>query len=176
MDRPPLNKNTKLDDYFAFYWLKEELLQFCRQHQLQTSGSKAELSQRVAAFISGKPIPKAKKTSKIGSMPGTFSRSTVVGVNWRCSQNLRQFFISEIGPGFHFDETMRSLIHQGSGKTLGEIIRIWEESRQKPKGKPQIAPQFEYNRYIREYFQLHAQADFKDAVRAWNEHKTKRKA
>ena len=178
MSRPPLTKQTNPADFLSFYWLKEELVAFLREHQLPTTGSKQELTSRISQFLTtgsvlatAKPSPKSAKVE----MPPTFTRQSIIGTGWRCSQELRAFFEQEIGKHFHFDGIMRDLIHNGSGKTLEEAIEIWQEESRKPRKEKPIAAQFEYNRHMREYFKTHPQATLQEAIQDWETKKAQRR-
>lgn len=176
MTRPILTEHTPADDFASFYWLKEELVTFCRAQGLSTQGSKQELSARIRQFLESgtaqKPVPPAVRKA---AMPGTFTRQSIIAPGWRCSQELRAFFEREIGASFHFDGVMRDFIHHGAGKTLDEAIIAWEAEQKKPQQPKEIAPQFEYNRYIREYFSAHPGAGLDEAIQAWNSYKTSRR-
>lgn len=172
MTRPNLNKEILVDDFARYYWLKEELVDFCRQAGLSTAGSKQELVERVRLFLEtgqGKPAREVKPDSSAKhkvSMPQHFSRQTVICSGWRCSQELRTFFEQEIGRHFHFDEVMRDFIHHGAGKTLQEAITTWQTAQKNPE-KHEIGAQFEYNRHMRNYFQAHPGATMQEALQAW---------
>ena len=178
MTRPKLNQHTTPDDFLSFYWLKEELISFLRDHGLSTSGSKQDLTARISHFLAT-GIPENKLSQKLARqtkiMPGTFTRQSVIGSGWRCSQELRAFFEQEIGTHFHFDGGMRDFIHNGTGKTLDEAMETWEEERRKPAQEKSIASQFEYNRHIREYFKTHPQATLQEAIREWKIKKKERR-
>lgn len=178
MARPKLNLHTQPNDFLSFYWLKEELIVFLREHNLSTTGSKQVLTDRIGQFLStGKPEDKALQTTtkRQGAMPKTFTRQSVIGSGWRCSQEMRAFFEKEIGTHFHFDSVMRDFIHYGVGKTLGEAIEVWQEAQKNPVKEKPIASQFEYNRHIREYFKTHPNANLKEAIRAWKIKKKERR-
>jgi hypothetical protein len=179
MTRPQLTSQLSAEDFRSFYWLKEELVRFCRENGISASGSKEELAARVEAFLSSGNIaanaPHVRVPKAAGQMPQEFQRETVIGTGWRCSQSLRAFFEREIGPHFHFDSVMRDLIKHGAGKTLQETIEVWEAEQRQPKEAQAIAPQFEYNRHIREYFREHPGATLQEAIRAWEEKKAKRR-
>jgi hypothetical protein len=176
MSRPLLTEHTSAHDFASFYWLKEELVAFCRAQGLSTQGSKQELSARIRQFLESgtvqKPTPPATRKA---TMPGAFTRQSVIAPGWRCSQVLRAFFEREIGTGFHFDEVMREFIHHGAGKTLDEAIATWEAAQAGPQQPKEIAPQFEYNRYLREYFSVHPGATLDEAIQAWNSYKAVRR-
>ncbi|MFF1409096.1 DUF6434 domain-containing protein [Streptomyces sp. NPDC058289] len=48
----------------------------------------------------------------------------------RCSQVLREYFVREIGPGFHLDAFMRDYVAQGAGRTLAEAVAHWYATRE----------------------------------------------
>jgi hypothetical protein len=52
MARPPLTKRLPVEDFRSFYWLKAELLEFCRAAGLPTAGSKQALAARIEAWLS----------------------------------------------------------------------------------------------------------------------------
>lgn len=50
-ERPDLNKNLDSITFHSFYYLKEELVQFCRDNNLPVSGGKIELTDRIAHYL-----------------------------------------------------------------------------------------------------------------------------
>jgi len=177
--RPDLIPTLSEEDFRDYYWLKAELVEFCRQQGLPTSGSKREVSERIAHFLKTGEILLASRRSSSrsgGAMPETFTRETVIGSSWRCSQALRAFFEAELGPSFHFNQVMRDFIKDGAGRTLQEAIEAWEEEKRCPKPKGEIAPQFEYMWHMRAYFEENPDGTREDALRAWHEKKARRKS
>ena len=176
MLRSELTHKLSSEDFLDFYWLKKELLGFCRQQNLSTAGSKDELKKRIAHFLAtGEKLKPERKPSKRAAMPDVFTRDTVIGVGWRSSQALRVFFEKEIGPQFHFNGVMRDFIKQGEGKTLQEAIDVWEADRRSP-AKKDIDSQFEYNRHMRAYFEAHPGATRAEALAAWQEKRSGRRS
>lgn len=49
--RPELTSALAASDFRSFYWLKEELIRFCRSQGLNTQGSKQELATRIAHYL-----------------------------------------------------------------------------------------------------------------------------
>lgn len=176
MDRPILTAQTSVEDFRAFYWLKAELTAFCRSAGLSAAGSKQEIADRIAQFLE----TGARETSvqsggrTPGKMPDRFTRETVIGAGWRCSESLRAFFSAETGKPFKFNQVMRDLVNYGQGKTLGEALEIWQAAREAPE-KTEIAPQFEYNRHMRAYYEAHPEATREDAIKAWKQLRSKRR-
>lgn len=69
-ERPMLNKQLDTNTFRDYYYLKEELVAFCRENQLPTSGSKEELTDRIAYFLDTGKVQKAKAKSKKAVMIG----------------------------------------------------------------------------------------------------------
>ena len=177
--RPLLSKCLSVKDFHSFYWLKEELLGFCRENGLSAIGSKKDLESRIETFLLTGSVP--KKPSRVcipkikEQIPKEFRRETIIGHGWRCSQYLRAFFEEEIGHHFRFDGIMRDFIKYGTGKTLQDAIEAWEAGQKGPKAEKEIASQFEYNRHIREFFKEHRGATLREAIEAWKKKKATRR-
>lgn len=175
MSRPPLTPQISVSNFQACYWLKEELVAFCRAVGLSTAGTKQELAARICDYLQQKPITPASRAPKPrGKMPTPLTRATVIDATFRCSQELRRFFEAEIGPNFHFDAFMRDLVKNGQGKTLEQAINAWHAHQQTPKTETEIEAQFEYNRHISQFFKDNPGKTFQDAVAAWKAKKALR--
>lgn len=174
--RPNLTKDISVESFRDYYWLKEELQSFCRENGISASGSKIEISDRIETFLlTGeikKPIRKSKVNKKI-KLQTDLSLDTVITENHRCSQDVRAFFKTVI-PKFHFSTYIQNYFRNNVGQTYRDVINAWyeeEERKKDPSYKKKIAPQFEYNQFIRDFF-----ADPKnqgksreEAIEAWNE-------
>ena len=176
--RPELTRDLNVDDFRNFYWLKGELQTFCRGNGISASGSKIEISDRIAVFLETgkiqKPMRKRNTSTKKVKLE-ELSLDTVITENHRCSQNVRAFFKTVI-PKFHFSTYIQNYFKNNVGKTYRDVVDAWyeeEERKKDPSYKKNIAPQFEYNQFIRDFF-----ADPKnqgksreEAIEAWNETK-----
>ena len=49
--RPKLEKTLDSATFSSFYYLKKELVDFCKENRLSTFGSKAELKNRITLFL-----------------------------------------------------------------------------------------------------------------------------
>lgn len=176
MSRPSLTEKTSAADFRAYYWLKEELTAFCRSAGLSAAGSKQEIAERITRFLeSGTREAAAPSSAKeSGKMPDHFTRQTVIGQGWRCSEPLRAFFSAETGKPFKFNQVMRDLVKHGQGKTLGEALEAWQAANKAPE-RTEIAPQFEYNRHMRAYYEAHPDATREDAINAWKRLRAERR-
>ncbi|MFJ6414549.1 DUF6434 domain-containing protein [Terribacillus saccharophilus] len=178
--RPELTRKTKADAFLDYYWLKEELVQFCRDNELPVSGSKMEITARIESFLLNGLIekPKQKQSCRKKKSKEPLSRSTIITEGHRCSQDVRTFFKQEIGEHFHFSTYIQNYFRANIGKTYEDAINAWHEEetrKQDPGYQKDIAPQFEYNRFIREFFSkpVNKGKTRSQAIEAWNKKKSK---
>ena len=173
--RPNLTKEISINDFKDYYWLKEELQNFCRENGMSASGSKLEISERIETFFMTGEIKKPLRKTRViknEEPQSELSLDTVITENHRCSQDVRAFFKSVI-PKFHFSTYIQNYFKNNIGKTYRDVVDAWyeeEERKKDPSYKKIIAPQFEYNQFIRDFF-----ADPKnqgksreEAIEAWN--------
>lgn len=166
-NRPLLNESLSADTFRDFYWLKSELLVFCRKHGLGTVGTKAELAERIDIYLrTGQHHVVFKSRKQSAQMPDRFSLDSVIGEGWRCTRELRAFFVEYLGPGFRFNAVMRRFIHERPGHTLAEAIAAYQQDKVNPRHK-EIGKQFEYNRFTREFWLKHPDATRADLTAAW---------
>ncbi|MDN4493109.1 DUF6434 domain-containing protein [Ureibacillus aquaedulcis] len=174
--RPKLTKEITIQNFNDFYWLKEELQTFCRENGLSASGSKNDISARIEIFLrtgeSTKPIRKTRANKKLEPQV-TLSLDTIITENHRCSQDVRAFFKSVI-PKFHFSTYIQDYFKNNVGKTYRDVVDAWYEEAERikdPSYKKDIAPQFEYNQFIRYFFAdpTNQSKSREEAINAWNE-------
>ncbi|KAA0965711.1 cytoplasmic protein [Sporosarcina sp. ANT_H38] len=174
--RPKLTKNSNVQEFKDFYWLKEELQLYCRENGISSTGSKMEISDRIELFLRTGEITKPLRNSKVKKILYTqneLNLETFITENHRCSQNVRAFFKIAINSKFHFSTYIQNYIKKNVGKTYRDVVIAWyeEEDRKKaPSYKKKIGPQFEYNQFTSDFF-----ADSKnkgksrqEAIDAWN--------
>ena len=72
-ERPKLNKELDAATFRSFYYLKQELADFCKENGLPTSGSNAELTDRIAYFLDTGNVLKFSAERKAAINIGTLS-------------------------------------------------------------------------------------------------------
>lgn len=176
MKRFPLNDNLSAQDFQAYYWLKEELSAFCKTKGIDRSGGKLALSNRVLKFLASGCIvtstdeSKRRPVSKFDWNKEILTMETVITDNYKNSENVRSFFIRQIGPHFHFNVVFMKWAKHNIGNTLQEAIKEWNrlyELRKDKKHKTTIESQFEYNKYMRAFLADNPGKSSKDAMRYW---------
>lgn len=172
--RPLLTKDIPLNDFLHYYWLKEELQQFCRAHGLSPSGSKIDITNRIHVYLQTGEIikPVRNRAAKQSPAETNLSLDTVIVDGHRCSQHVRHFFKQHI-PNFHFSTYIQQYFKENIGKTYRDVVDAWHEEQQKlkyPTFKKQLAPQFKYNQFMRDFFSdtVNEGKTKSDAIAAWN--------
>lgn len=180
-ERPELNSEISVEEFRSFYWLKEELVAFCRSNGMSSQGGKIEIADRIEIFLStGKINPRPGKpsvTSRFDWKAESLSRKTVITDNYQNTENVRNFFKQEIGSSFKFNVVFMNWMKANTGKTLGDATEQWKTiaiRKTNPDKQKEIAPQFEYNRYIRDFIKDNPGLSREEAIKCWNLKKQKR--
>ena len=169
MTRPLLSVDLSSDEFRQYYFLKEELKDFCRSEGLKVSGSKSDLEKRIIYYLdTGKSLPlhSAKKNTSKNSKKD-IGLDTEIGEDFRCSEDKREFFESQIGKGFKFKVKFQKWLKSNPQKTYKDAIDAYFEI-QSSKEKTKIGEQFQYNQYIRDFFKDNEDMILNDAIKCWN--------
>lgn len=167
---PALARRLDSGTFRDYYYLKEELTAFCRENGLPVSGGKAELTERIAAFLeTGQIPPVTKERPAKGKRPDAeITPDSVIEPDLVCSERHRAFFKAHIGRGFSFCVAFQKWLKANSGKTYRDAIDAYRAIMAgKKKGRTEIGRQFEYNAYIRDFFAENAGRTLADAIRCW---------
>ena len=175
MTRPKLDENISIENFQNYYWLKKELVDFCRNLGINTSGGKIDISYRIEQYLkTGEKIVhsgREKSISKFNWNSTKLDLNTLITDNFSCTENVRSFFKQTIGENFKFNVPFLKWLKSNNRKTLEEAIEKWKEINAHKKDtnfKTEIAPQFEYNTYIREFMSDNRNLPMKDAINCWN--------
>lgn len=167
-ERPKLNREMSSKIFQDYYYLKEELVDFCRENGLPVSGNKMEIKKRIVNFLDTGKIEQPAIISINRNAVGEINENTVIESDIVCSQKHRAFFSSIIGKNFSFNVQFQKWLKSNTGRTYGDAIsayyRIMEE---KKKEKSRIDKQFEYNTYIRDFFCDNQGKSLEEAIICW---------
>ncbi|MBE5944649.1 MAG: hypothetical protein E7258_06990 [Lachnospiraceae bacterium] len=166
--RPILNKELDGKSFRSFYYLKEELVSFCRENNLPVSGGKIELTDRIAHFLDTGKVLKTSARRKVTTNIGSITVDTKIEPNIICSEKHRAFFREKIGKSFSFNVLFQRWLKSNAGKTYGDAIEAYYQIlEEKKKGKTTIDKQFEYNTYIRDFFEDNQGRSLEEAIVCW---------
>lgn len=167
-ERPNLSKDLDEKTFRNYYYLKEELIAFCRENNLPVSGGKPELTDRIAHFLATGEIAKASVKRKKPTYVGPITENTTIEPEIIFSEKHRAFFKEKIGKSFSFNVLFQKWLKANAGKTYDEAINAYYQLlEEKKKSKTAIGKQFEYNTYIRDFFEDNARKSLQDAIKCW---------
>ena len=168
-ERPVLDKNLDSKTFRDFYYLKEELVDFCRKNGLPVSGGKLQITDRIACFLDTGEIQEPSKVKRNVMTVSDISEDTIIEVDFVCSEKHRTFFKEHIGNRFSFNVAFQKWLKSNAGKTYKEAIAAYYQTLEdKKKGKTKIDKQFEYNTYIRAFFADNRGKTLEEAIKCWN--------
>ena len=173
-NRYKLTKDLTSSEFKEYYFLKEELKEFCRNEGLKVSGSKTQLEERIIYYLdTGKSLEESKNNSRTNSNISRDDTNTqeitldsILGENFKCSEDKREFFEKEIGKGFKFKVIFQKWLKENPDKTYQDAINAYHEL-QNSKEKTKIDKQFQYNQYIRDFFEDNEDKTLNDAIKCW---------
>ena len=178
-----LNKDLSSAEFKEYYFLKEELKEFCRNEGLRVSGSKNQLEERIIYYLDtgkslddsnsikkdDKPIrPNFQKSDKTkASISKEIRLDSILGENFKCSEDKREFFEKEIGKGFKFKVKFQKWLKANPNKTYQDAINAYHELENSNE-KTVIDKQFQYNQYVRDFFKDNEDKTLNEAIKCWN--------
>ena len=167
-ERPALNKHLDSKSFRDFYYLKEELIDFCRENSLPTSGGKIEITDRIAYFLDTGNILSVKAAKKRTPIISHICENTKIESDFVCSEKHRAFFKEHIGNSFSFNVAFQKWLKSNTGKTYQDAIEAYFQiMKDKKKGTTVIDKQFEYNTYTRDFFADNKGKSLEDAIKCW---------
>lgn len=167
-ERPNLDMKLDSKTFKEYYYLKEELINFCRNNGLQSTGGKLELTERISNYLD-----KGEKTYKIHNYRKTkiideISLDTIIEKDFVCSEKHRKFYKEHIGNSFSFNVIFQKWLKSNAGKTYqNSIDAYYKILEEKKKSRTTINKQFEYNTYIRDFFYDNKDKNLEQAIKCW---------
>lgn len=171
--RPALEAVATGAELLRWYWTLAELSALAREMGLSAGGGKVAVTARLAAALDGNRLPEPVRAPRRRDrrLADPVDGDTVIPEGQPCSQVLREFFVREIGPGFHFDAFMRDYVAQHAGYTLAEAVAHWHATRARAAEPQPVAAQFEFNRFLRDWHARHPDGTRQQALAAWRDHR-----
>ena len=183
--RPDLGHIPDAATFRDWYWLKAELVAFCRARGLSYAGSKAEIAERIAHHLDDdghhgpearppKPAFRQRKgaqraSSRVNWAHLNITPETVITESYRNGPNARAFFQAQIGPRFRFNIAFMEWMRGNCGKTMADAVEAWLriERLRKQGEKAPIPEGNQYNRYLRDFFAANPARSLAEARTCW---------
>lgn len=175
LQRPPIETVRSGAVLKDWYWLKTEVMNHARMLGLSTSGGKFEIIDRIADHLDGKTTPPKRrevptpKRSGFDWHGGTISSATLITASYRNTQNVRRFFIAEIGKHFSFNIAFMAWMKANVGKTMGDAAEEWKRVNSLTKSgiKPEIPFHNQFNAYTRAFLEDNPGRSMDDVRHFW---------
>ena len=166
--RPELSNKLDSKSFKEYYFLKEELIDFCRKNNLQTTGGKIELTERIAKFLDTGERSVENHNTRRTKIIDEITLDTIIEDNFVCSEKHRKFYKEQIGESFSFNVLFQKWLKSNAGKTYQDSIEAYFKILEdKKKNKITIDKQFEYNTYIRDFFNDNKGKSLEQAIKCW---------
>ena len=170
--RPKLDKSVHPNRFLEHYWLKAELIAFCKEWGIPRNDGKQEITKRIHHYLlTGDVLQPGRKHALSKSKPGIeLSLESKIPEDYTNDEVHRAFFKKMVGDHFKFNVLFMNWMKVNSGKTYREAIDIWQAiHKAKLSGKThEIGPQFEYNQYSRDFFASNPDKSRQEMVACWN--------
>lgn len=169
------SKITTIDDLYDFYWLKTDLMEFCKKNNLHRQGAKSDLIKRIGVYLSTGYKSSHEPMKKSGEAKDSSQRITknTPVKNYNNDTETRRFFVEQVGNKFKFNSYLRQFKNKNNIKqnmTYADLVEGWisfENIKKSSDAKNIIPQQFEYNQFIKDYFSHEKGATLKMAISAW---------
>lgn len=148
------------------YYLKKELEEICKKYHIHYLHlSKIEIEERIKYFEdTGKILPSKKVQSNDKNFIPSLEK--IIPISYKNDLKNREFFKSHI-KGFRYNIRFLEFMKNAKGsKTYKDAIEFYNQT--KDLKNSEIAPQFKYNTYIRDFMQANRHLSKSDAIKCWN--------
>lgn len=171
--RPALSPALSPEDFWNWYWTREELSAFCQDEGLRQDGNKAALFARVHAALDGRddPTPKRKRGKGATNWArDALALETVIDEGVSFGPNFRGFMSSQVGKAFSCHSDFMAWVRSHPGSTLADAVAAWrmlEARKEDPDFRREIAADNQYLQYVRDYLDAFPHDRAEAARAAW---------
>ena len=141
-ERPKLDKNLSGAAFRAWYWLKDELVEFLRENGLPVTGGKTELTDRIADFLDTGNVnaPKCTRLGESFTFNVKFQKwlKSNAGKTYRDAVEAYKEIKKDKGgrktidSQFEYNTYIRDFFEHNPGHPLEEAIRCWKYKKSQP--------------------------------------------
>jgi Domain of unknown function (DUF6434)/SAP domain-containing new25 len=174
MARPHVSDIKTGAEFKRWYWLKEELVTYCKLTNIPYGGQKFDILERIAQHLDNDSSVEKPKTaqpkSKFDWHSAPLNLDTIITDSYKNSANVRRFFQTHCDPKFSFNIAFMAWMKQNVGKTLQDAVSEWQRLKVQTKDKnfkTDIPIGNQYNQYMRDFFQDNPTKTLKEARRFW---------
>ncbi|MEL6309507.1 MAG: DUF6434 domain-containing protein [Chloroflexota bacterium] len=171
--RPEINSITSGAELKRWYWLKADLVAYCKAHGIPYGAKKFTLLDRIAHYMDTGEILRGKQ-QKISSdfdwAHETLTLETVITDSYKNNSNVRAFMEQHIGTHFSFNIAFMRWMKANTGKTLADAIHQWDvihQRKNEPDYQEEIPDHNQFNQYLRDFFADNPELTIREARQCW---------
>ncbi|MEL7120938.1 MAG: DUF6434 domain-containing protein [Bacteroidota bacterium] len=173
--KPDISEIVTAEEFKKWYWLKEELVAYCKLLELPHTGKKFDLRDRIIFALENegqllKVSSTTKPKSRFNWAKEKLTLNTVITDNVSFGPNFRNFMKDQIGNRFSCHGDFMAWVKSNTGKTLHDAVDQWielENRKLDPNFKREIAAYNMMNQYVRDFLADNSEKKFKDALLVW---------
>lgn len=159
-----LNKELSSEEFIEHYYLKNELIDFCKEEGLDTSGNKSDLIIRIVNYLNTSNNLNNTRINDKSSVLSDTSTKTFdkIGNN---TDEVNEFFEDKI-------DSISYKKHNNPNKfkynILNGVDHVYRGIKDMLKNtRTAIGKQYQYDSYIRAFFLSNPDETFENAVQCW---------
>lgn len=175
VQRPEFTPDLSAEDFLSYYWYKTELEAICRDYQLPSYGTKAELAAYIEQFLEGKPASQIKRVRRAKSSSSLKAdqispETKLLDSGFKLDKAARQFFTDYYGlEKFTFKKVMaiklREVERLGDKEaTVADLIAVLENPQMVSQETPE-EKSYQWNRFVKDFHQDPMSQDYQEPMK-----------
>lgn len=173
--KPILSKELSSEEFNEYYYLKDELINFCHENGLKSTGKKTDLERRISKYLE-KQNTNNTITGEKSSILSGISLDDKIG-NQMSSQENRELFEDCKDSTFSFNINNNVWFKNHPDTTYENAFQIFHGIHNIiTKSGRKFRKQYQYNKYVKDFLKNNPEATFDDAVHCWKNNKNLKKS
>lgn len=189
VQRPEFSPDLSAEDFLSYYWYKTELEAICRDYQLPSYGTKAELTAYIEQFLQGKSANQIKRVRRAKSGSGLKAdqispKTKLLDSGFKLNKEARQFFANYYGlEKFTFKKVMAIKLREverleDKEATVADLMAVLENPQLVSQETPE-EKSYQWNRFVKDFRQDPMSQAYKDPMKTaaflWQQVKNSRR-
>lgn len=164
--KPNLNKELSSEEFKEYYYIKEELVDFCRKEGLNTNGKKLDLENRIFKYLDTMNTNNTKPNRE-SSVLSNVSIDSNYRENLKEPSEVRRFFTNKLGSNSRLKIDFQKWL-KNNPERRHDAVRVYREIQDVlRKSKTSLEKQYQFNTYINAFFNSNPDGTFENAVQCW---------
>lgn len=174
-NRPDFSKIKSYDEFIKYYWYREELVNLCKQLDIDHTGTKQELNDNIKEYFNGNLISKKKAYTKKNTIKEITLDCPLLYCGFSFNAKFREFFSKQTGVDhFKFTADMAAAWRKvkrenDTSFTMRNMLAVYYRNSDYAKYDNTSC---EWNKFFKDFCQDERNAHFSNKLKAasilWN--------